>query len=47
MFPGADVREFWQRAEERNRRTATTLHDLGFTHYEAVECFVKLQTALR
>ena len=38
-FPGEDNREFWQRAEERNRETAQTYRDLGFAEYEAIEAF--------
>lgn len=41
MFPGADPREFWQRAEDRNRFTAKRYNDLGMAEYEAVEAFVK------
>ena len=40
MFPGADQREFWQRAEERNRQTARLYHKLGMADYEAIEGFV-------
>jgi glucosamine-6-phosphate deaminase len=39
MFPGADSREFWQRAEERNRGTAKIFDDLGLPEYEAIEAF--------
>ena len=42
MFPGDDKREFWVRSKERNRNTAAELKDLGFSDYEAVECFVNL-----
>lgn len=41
MFPGADQREFWQRAEERNRGTADIFNRLGLAEYEAMEGFVK------
>lgn len=41
MFPGADPREFWQRAEERNRGTAKHYDDLGLPEYEAIEAFVR------
>ncbi|HTF81492.1 MAG TPA: PIG-L family deacetylase, partial [Cytophagales bacterium] len=41
MFPGADPREFWQRAEERNRATAKLYDDLGLPEYEAIEAFVR------
>jgi len=40
MFPGSDQREFWQRAEERNRQTARLYHKLGLSDYEAIEGFV-------
>lgn len=40
LFPGADDREFWQRAEERNRATAAAYDSLGLPQYEAVEAFV-------
>jgi glucosamine-6-phosphate deaminase len=41
MFPGADEREFWERAEERNRQTARTYDKLGLAEYEAIEGFVR------
>ncbi|MGC9259972.1 MAG: glucosamine-6-phosphate deaminase [Phycisphaerae bacterium] len=41
MFPGTDQREFWQRAEERNRGTADIFNRLGLAEYEALEGFVK------
>jgi glucosamine-6-phosphate deaminase len=41
MFPGVDQREFWQRAEERNRATARLYDKLGFAEYEAIEGFVR------
>lgn len=44
MFPGADPREFWQRAEDRNKATAELFKELGFHQYEGVECFVTLNT---
>ncbi len=40
-FQGTDSREFWQRAEERNANTANIFADLGFTHYAAMEAFVR------
>jgi glucosamine-6-phosphate deaminase len=40
MFPGADEREFWQRAEDRNRGTAAVYDQLGLSEYEAIEGFV-------
>lgn len=40
-FPGAtDSREFWQRAEERNRHTAQLFDKLGLPEYQAIEGFV-------
>ena len=41
-FPGKDTREFWQRAEERNRHTAEEYDKLGMAEYQAIEVFVKL-----
>ncbi len=41
MFPGTDQREFWQRAEDRNRGTADIFNRLGLAEYEAIEGFVK------
>jgi glucosamine-6-phosphate deaminase len=42
MFPGgADRREFWQRAEERNRHTARIYDALGLPEYFALEAFVQ------
>ena len=41
MFPGTDAREFWQRAEDRNRATAKIYDKLGLAEYEAIEGFVK------
>lgn len=38
-FPGSDNREFWQRAEERNRETARLYRSLGLAEYEAMEAF--------
>ena len=41
LFPGNDPREFWQRAEDRNRGLAHTYDSLGFAEYEAMEAFVE------
>jgi glucosamine-6-phosphate deaminase len=41
LFPGADEREFWQRAEQRNRDTARLYDQLGLPEYEAIEAFVR------
>lgn len=38
-FPGNDEREFWQRAEDRNRDTAGIYRSLGLAEYEAIEAF--------
>ncbi len=39
MFQGDDLREFWQRAEDRNRDTAKQYNELGLANYEAIEAF--------
>jgi glucosamine-6-phosphate deaminase len=45
LFPGpADSREFWQRAEDRNRDTAKLYDRLGLPEYEAIEGFVLHRT---
>lgn len=41
LFPGTDAREFWVRAEERNRATARIYDQLGLAEYEAIEAFVR------
>lgn len=41
VFPGNDSREFWQRAEDRNRTTAQLYDALGLVEYEAIEAFVR------
>ncbi|WP_308990407.1 glucosamine-6-phosphate deaminase [Mariniflexile litorale] len=41
VFQGSDSREFWQRAEDRNRETADLYHQLGLSHYAAMEAFVR------
>lgn len=41
LFPGSDVREFWQRAEQRNRQTSRLFDSLGLAEYEAMEGFVR------
>lgn len=44
LFPGpADAREFWQRAEDRNRATAQHYDALGLPEYQAMEGFVSLR----
>jgi len=39
MFQGNDPREFWVRAEDRNRQTAIKYHNLGLADYAAIEAF--------
>ncbi|MDA8744637.1 glucosamine-6-phosphate deaminase [Rubripirellula amarantea] len=41
MFPGSDMREFWQRAEARNADTARVYDALGMAQYQAMEGFVR------
>ena len=41
LFPGPDMREFWQRAEARNAGTASLYDRLGLAEYEAIEGFVR------
>lgn len=41
LFPGPDMREFWQRAEDRNSKTAKLYDSLGLAEYAAIEGFVK------
>ena len=41
LFPGQDLREFWQRAEDRNAATAALYDKLGLAEYEAIEGFVR------
>lgn len=43
MFQGEDSREFWQRAEDRNKNTAARYNDLGLSEYEAIEAFKRYQ----
>ncbi len=43
MFMGADKREFWQRAEDRNKNTALLYDKLGMAEYEAIEVFVRYE----
>lgn len=39
IFKGEDQREFWIRAEDRNRSNAKILKELGLADYEAIELF--------
>ena len=42
LFPGpSDPREFWQRAEDRNRSTADLYNCIGLPEYYAMEAFVR------
>jgi glucosamine-6-phosphate deaminase len=41
VFQGTDSREFWQRAEDRNKETANLYDELGLSHYAAMEAFVR------
>lgn len=41
VFQGSDSREFWQRAEDRNKETADLYDQLGLSHYAAMEAFVR------
>ncbi len=41
LFPGTDEREFWERAQDRNRATAKLYNLLGMAEYEAIEAFVR------
>ncbi len=43
VFPGSDSREFWQRAEDRNRTTAKIYDQLGLAEYEAIEAFKRYE----
>ena len=40
-FPGDDPREFWERAEDRNRDTAMRYNKIGMAEYEAMEVFAQ------
>jgi len=39
MFQGEDNRDFWLRAEQRNKNTAQKYNRLGMAEYEAMEAF--------
>ncbi|WKL45012.1 glucosamine-6-phosphate deaminase [Flavobacterium sp. ZE23DGlu08] len=41
VFQGSDAREFWQRAEDRNRETSELYVQLGLSNYAAMEAFVR------
>lgn len=41
LFPGSDEREFWQRAEDRNKNTAELYNKFGLPEYFALEGYVR------
>jgi len=41
MFQGEDLREFWVRAEDRNKETAQKYRALGLAEYAAMEAFMR------
>lgn len=41
LFPGSDPREFWQRAEDRNKGTADGYNQLGLPEFFALEAFTR------
>jgi glucosamine-6-phosphate deaminase len=43
LFPGNDPREFWQRAEDRNRGTADRYNQIGLPEFFALEAFTRWQ----
>ncbi len=43
MFQGNDLREFWMRAEDRNKSTAELYNKLGLAEYEAIEAFKRFE----
>ncbi|MBI35756.1 MAG: glucosamine-6-phosphate deaminase [Flavobacteriales bacterium] len=43
VFPGDDARAFWERAEDRNRKTAELYNQLGLPEYQAAEAFKRLR----
>jgi glucosamine-6-phosphate deaminase len=47
LFPGSDIREFWQRAEDRNAQTAQRYDQLGLPEYQAIEGFVRWDKSSR
>jgi hypothetical protein len=42
MYQGNDSREFWVRAEDRNKHTARLYDELGLPEYEAIEALSDL-----
>lgn len=43
MLLGGDIREVWERAEERNRGSARLYDTLGMAEYEAIEAFKRFR----
>jgi glucosamine-6-phosphate deaminase len=41
LFPGSDPREFWQRAEDRNKGTADRYNRVGLPEFYALEAFTR------
>jgi glucosamine-6-phosphate deaminase len=41
LFPGSDPREFWQRAEDRNKGTADRYNQVGLPEFYGIEAFVR------
>ena len=41
LFPGSDPREFWQRADDRNKGTADKYNRIGLPEFFAMEAFVR------
>lgn len=41
LFPGSDPREFWQRAEDRNKGTADCYNQIGLPEFFALEAFTR------
>lgn len=41
LFPGSDPRQFWQRAEDRNKETARRYHLIGLPDFYAIEAYVR------
>lgn len=41
LFPGSDPREFWQRAEDRNKGTAEKYNQIGLPEFYALEAFTR------
>jgi glucosamine-6-phosphate deaminase len=45
-YPGHDEREFWERAEDRTKRTARIYNELGLPEFFALEGFVRYRGQL-